>query len=77
MVLDIDNVNLVYYCQMSLSQAGPSLLVLVSWLSALAASDSPRSLFYQTLIADSGQGFFVDVLDHILCVSRCPIFLCF
>ena len=53
------------------------MLVLVSWLSALAVSDSPRSLFYQTLIALSGQGFFVAGLDHILCVSRCPIFATF
>ena len=32
---------------------------MVSWLSELAVSDSPRSIFYQTLIAGGGQGFFL------------------
>ena len=49
------------------------MLVLVSWLSALAASDSPRSLFYQTLIAPSGQGFFVPGACHFPSVSTTPL----
>ena len=62
MDLDIDNVNLT---TSQIPEPSGALLAGLGLL-ALAVSDSPRSLFYQTLIAPCGQGFFVAGLDHIL-----------